>query len=170
MTQGIYIGLGSNMGDRRANLAQAIALSSAFLTVQKQSPLYENSALLPENAPEEWDRPFYNQVIEVHTALKPQALLTALKQVERKMGREDGPRWAPRIIDLDILSYHAEMHDGADLQLPHPQMHQRDFVLKPLFDIAPNWHFPNGHSLANTPLKQALQQLNSPLTPLRAAG
>lgn len=156
---GIFIALGTNLGDREQNLLRALQLCEGFLRVKARSSIYENPALLPENAPASWDIAFYNQVIMVESDLAPTALLEDLKKVETQMGREQKARWAPRIIDLDIVAYHNLCQQTKALSLPHPQMHVRDFVLKPLCDIAPEWRFPAGHALAGKTAQSVLDTL-----------
>ena len=145
--RGIYLALGGNEGDREANLARAHALLEARgIHVLATSPLYENPALLPEDAPEAWDMPFLNQVIEVRTSMQPEMLLEELKLIEGELGRKPSPRWSPRPIDIDILAFHDIATAGQRLTIPHPEWYKRDFVVIPWFDIAPEWHW-HGMSL-----------------------
>ena len=84
------------------------------------------------------DQPkFINMVVRVGTDMEPSELLEVLKAIEKKMGRQDSPGWGPRLIDLDILLYGDLVIDEPDLKVPHPHMFERDFVLKPLSEIAP---------------------------------
>ena len=139
----ILLALGSNIGDREGFLRRACeALDAVGATVVKQSPLMETPAMLPPDAPAEWDIPFLNQVIAVTTNHTPEALLACAKSIEAGLGRQDRGRWGPREIDIDLLAYHAERRDTALLTLPHPGIALRDFVLKPLAEIAPEWRHP----------------------------
>ena len=139
----IFIALGCNLGDRSAMLVRAhTALMAQGIMIQKQSTIIEVAALLPPNAPPEWNMPFLNQVIEVTTALPPVELLSALKAIERTLGREDRGHWAPREIDLDIIAYHALHIQSETLTVPHARLHTREFVLTPLHEIAPEWEHP----------------------------
>lgn len=139
----ILIGLGSNVGDRAAQLSAARdALSERGVTLLAASALVETAALLPDNAPPAWDRPFLNQVIAVETELPPHDLLTLLKATEQVLGRQDRGRWGPREIDLDLLAYHEVTCTDALLELPHPGIATRRFVLAPLAEIAPSWRHP----------------------------
>jgi 2-amino-4-hydroxy-6-hydroxymethyldihydropteridine diphosphokinase/dihydropteroate synthase len=133
------IALGSNMGNRPQFLANArqIIASHAGGALLAISPIYETPALLPENAPDSWDIPYLNQVVEIATTLSPYALLTLLKQVEVHLGRVDRGRWSPREIDCDLLLYGQETIQDAELTIPHPRMCERRFVLQPLVDISP---------------------------------
>ncbi len=149
--QTVYIGLGSNVGARRHNLAQALELFEAqrVLSEMVASPLYASPALLPKDAPESWDIPFLNQVVQGKTSLSPYELLFALQRIEQSIGRKRRGRWGPREIDLDILCYDTLCVNEEKLQLPHTEMTMRDFVLLPMRDIAPNWVHPvSGRSMA----------------------
>ncbi|MBN66080.1 MAG: 2-amino-4-hydroxy-6-hydroxymethyldihydropteridine diphosphokinase [Rickettsiales bacterium] len=141
--KGIYLGLGSNLGDRAAHIARAIAeLDRLGVRVVQQAPIYESPAMLPANAPGDWDIAFLNTVIEVQTDAEPLLLLEKVKEVEAACGRQTRGRWGPREIDVDILSYGMLSLTYTELSLPHPGMHERDFVLLPLRDIAPDWRHP----------------------------
>jgi dihydrofolate synthase/folylpolyglutamate synthase len=133
--RGIYIGLGSNLGDRVAHLAFA----KRRLKVVAESPIYQSPAMLLADAPPSWNRPYLNQVVEIETDASPQELLQALKRIEADAGRKDRGRWAPRELDLDIIAYGDVVLSTPELTLPHSGMSTRDFVLLPLRDIAPNW-------------------------------
>lgn len=128
------IGLGSNVGDKQANIARAIAL----LTRQGDMHLVRRSRDY-RSAPwgvmdQDW---FVNAVITVTTALSAQDLLRRCQAVENEMGRVRDLKWGPRLIDVDILTYRDEMIDEAHLKVPHPFIAQRGFVLVPLQEIAP---------------------------------
>lgn len=139
----IILGLGSNVGDRLANLENAIHnLSESTINITAISPIYESSAMLKPNAPKGWDVPYLNMAIMGETHLAPQALLTQVKCVEKKMGRQDRGIWAPREIDIDILAYDDLFVNESNLQIPHSSLCKRPFALLPLADISPNWRFP----------------------------
>lgn len=139
----ILVALGSNVGDRRRHFAAAhVALAQQGVAIIRHSSIIETPALLPPEAPAEWNQPFINQVVQVETALPPLALLGVLKKIEAEIGRLDRGHWGPREIDLDLLSYDAFVIDSATLTLPHAQLHRRDFVLKPIMEIAPDWTHP----------------------------
>jgi 2-amino-4-hydroxy-6-hydroxymethyldihydropteridine diphosphokinase len=97
---------------------------------------------MPDGAPPEWDRPYLNQVIEVSTSYDPLRLLRITQGIERELGRQPAARWAPRVIDIDVLAFGDVVLDTPELTLPHPQMHRRRFVLAPLCEIAPHWRHP----------------------------
>ncbi|MFA5352728.1 MAG: 2-amino-4-hydroxy-6-hydroxymethyldihydropteridine diphosphokinase [Thermodesulfovibrionales bacterium] len=129
----VHLGIGSNQGEREANCMKAIAiLKEKGVLVQKASSLLET---------EPWgvtDQPrFMNMAAEAETELPPEELLRLLKEIEQEMGRDEGKRWGPRIIDLDILFYEDRVLDSADLRIPHPWLQAREFVLIPLAEIAP---------------------------------
>ena len=135
MPHRVHIGIGSNLGDRRANTAEAIEKVSTLpgTRIVRASSLYESEPL--GNA-KTW---FVNSVIEVETDLGPEVLLKKLKAIEEAMGRKrvKGKRWGSRIIDLDILLFDQDVIDKRTLKIPHPEMHKRRFVLLPLAELAP---------------------------------
>jgi 2-amino-4-hydroxy-6-hydroxymethyldihydropteridine diphosphokinase len=127
-----YIGIGSNLGDRRANCLRAItALRGRGIRVARESSQYET---------EPWgvlDQPaFINMAVAAETDLSPLELLSALKEIEREFGRKPGVRWGPRLIDLDILLYDDLVFSDAALCIPHPRLCERRFALEPLAEIA----------------------------------
>ncbi|MFA6055896.1 MAG: 2-amino-4-hydroxy-6-hydroxymethyldihydropteridine diphosphokinase [Thermodesulfovibrionales bacterium] len=127
-----YIGIGSNLGDREFNCKQAISLlRQKGTTVSKESSLYETKPWGVRDQPL-----FLNMAIEIETDLKPFELLSTLKDIEKEMGREETFLWGPRIIDLDILLYDNNIVDEEGLRIPHPHMQDREFVLRPLCEIA----------------------------------
>jgi 2-amino-4-hydroxy-6-hydroxymethyldihydropteridine diphosphokinase/dihydropteroate synthase len=141
----IYLGLGSNLGDRRGNLARALAmLPSHGVTVQRVSPVVESPAMLPDDAPADWNQPFLNLVASCSTGRTPADVLAALKLIERELGRTDRGRWAPRPIDLDILLWGRETLATPLLTVPHPGISERAFVLAPLAALAPQLTIPGG--------------------------
>jgi 2-amino-4-hydroxy-6-hydroxymethyldihydropteridine diphosphokinase len=138
---GIYLSLGSNVGERGENIARAIAALAGFgVRVVKRSALYETEPV--EMREPEW---FLNCVVEALTDLPPRELMRALLEIERSLGRErtvSVTRKLPRIIDLDILFYGSEIIREAGLEIPHPRMAERRFVLVPLAEIAPGVMHP----------------------------
>jgi 2-amino-4-hydroxy-6-hydroxymethyldihydropteridine diphosphokinase len=127
VTISAYIGLGSNLGDREATIASALAALPGVVAVSR----------LRETAPVGVvDQPrFLNGVARLETALAPRELLDALLAVERSLGRERHERWGPRTIDLDLLLYGNEVVDEPGLTVPHPRLHERRFVLEPLAEL-----------------------------------
>jgi len=148
----IYIALGSNLGDRAANLVRAIdALNSASIRVVRQSSLYITE---PVEAPGQGR--FLNAVVEAETSLLPLQLLHALLKIERELGRRRITPHGPRSIDLDLLFYGSSVMRSKELEVPHPRMTERRFVLIPLAQIAPELRHPVLHKsvaqlLAETP-------------------
>ena len=139
----IYLGLGSNLGDRRAHLAGAIdALAVGGVSVLRVSPTVESPALLPDDAPAEWNKPFLNLVLECRSRLTPIELLDLIKQIERALGRGDRARWSPRPIDIDVLLWGREEIVTERLEIPHPGLRQRAFVLTPLAALRPHLTIP----------------------------
>lgn len=132
--RGVYLGLGTNLGDREENLAQALSLISQNIgAVVKKSTVIET---------EPWghlDQPdFLNMVIEVETDLQPMELLSQCKDIEKTLGRMESGRWAARIIDVDILLYGEVKMNTETLTIPHKFMFERDFVMIPLKEIKPD--------------------------------
>lgn len=137
-----YLGLGSNLGDRQANLDRALALLSERLRLVKISSIYDSEPVGDVEQPR-----FLNLVYEASTLLSPQGLLALAKGIEARMGRV-GPTGTPRIIDIDILFYGDQVIDTPELVIPHPRLHQRAFVLVPLVEIAPDLVHPvNGKTI-----------------------
>ena len=134
-----YLGLGSNIEDRKTHLTKALSLLQKKCSVKKTSSIYETPALLIENSPKSWNKPFLNMAVAVECPLPPKKLLGEIKLIEKKLGRkENTPRWSPRVIDIDLLATEdSNSIHSPELTLPHPQIRQRDFVLSPLKEIAP---------------------------------
>ena len=136
----VYLALGTNLGDRLANLQAAIAALSPAVKVLACSPIYKT---------EPWgltDQPaFLNMIVRAETGLPPLELLKTLKQLELELGRLPAVRWGPRRIDLDILFYDDLLLDTPDLKIPHPRLPERAFVLVPLADPAPELVHPALH-------------------------
>jgi 2-amino-4-hydroxy-6-hydroxymethyldihydropteridine diphosphokinase len=134
----IYLSLGSNLGDRAANLQRAItALPGAGVRVLRRSSLYETEPV--DFLAQPW---FLNCVVEAETSLMPRQLLHALQGIERAFGSRKLVARGPRIIDLDILFYGARMIRTEEMEIPHPRMAQRRFVLVPLAELAPGLRHP----------------------------
>jgi 2-amino-4-hydroxy-6-hydroxymethyldihydropteridine diphosphokinase len=133
----VYIGIGSNIGDRRANCLHAVKqMNDSGIVVKKESSLYETGPWGMKEQPL-----FINMAVIAETELSPERTLAALKCIEKKMGRQEAVRWGPRCIDLDILFYNDSIITEKDICIPHPLLHQREFVLLPLCEIAPDkWH------------------------------
>jgi 2-amino-4-hydroxy-6-hydroxymethyldihydropteridine diphosphokinase len=129
------IALGSNIGDKAANIDRAIGLITQTGDVRLVRRSRDFSTPPWGKTDQDW---FVNACISVATALSPHALLARAQEVERKMGRERTVKWGPRIIDVDLLIYRDVSLNEADLVLPHPYIGERAFVLAPLMDIAPD--------------------------------
>lgn len=139
----IYLALGSNLGDRKANLRLALSLlNSGGVTVQQVSPVIETPALLPQGAPWEWNCPFLNLVVQCDTSHTPEALLSLIKQIEQQLERNNESRWSPRPIDIDILLWGERIIETETLSVPHIDMHRRHFVLTPLIALNPTLKIP----------------------------
>jgi 2-amino-4-hydroxy-6-hydroxymethyldihydropteridine diphosphokinase len=127
-----YLALGSNLGDRRANLRRAVEQLEAQVTIERVSSLYETEPAYVLDQPR-----FLNAALRGRTRLAPAELLAFLKEIERDLGRQTGLRFGPRLIDLDILLYDDLALVSDALTIPHPRMAERPFVLVPLAEIAP---------------------------------
>lgn len=141
----VILGLGSNIGNRLENLRHAIAeiRKISAIEVTAISPIYVSDALLPDNAPSDWDQPYLNTAVACQTTLTPFELLAILKNIELTIGRKpDRRHWGPRIIDIDILVFNNEVIDKEELTIPHASLLERPFSLWPLADLAPNWVYP----------------------------
>lgn len=132
-----YLGLGTNLGDREENLRKAIEVIALKMTVGKQSSLYETFAWGYTDQPD-----FLNQVIQVETDLTPLRLLNFLKKTEAELGRVENFRYGPRLIDIDILFYDDLVKNTRRLQIPHPKIPERAFVLVPLNEVASDLKHP----------------------------
>ena len=138
-----YLGLGSNLGGRMANLRSAlIALETNGLDILDVSPVVESPAVLPSDAAPDWNKPYLNVVVRGDTELRPAQLLRLAKSIERELGRDSAHRWAPRPIDIDILLYEDQTVVADNLVIPHPEIQNRPFVLTPLTMINPNLRIP----------------------------
>lgn len=142
-----YLLLGSNIGDRNANLKTALlALGHRIGIITKASSIYETAAWGNTDQPR-----FYNQVVEIQTSIVASQLMSELLDIEVKMGRRRKSKWSERIIDIDILFYGEEVIESPHLTIPHPQLQFRRFTLTPLNEIAP--------SLKHPKLKKSIRKL-----------
>ncbi|WP_276898628.1 2-amino-4-hydroxy-6-hydroxymethyldihydropteridine diphosphokinase [Frischella perrara] len=137
----VYVALGANLGDPLQQAENAIAAIEQIpqTSVIKISPFYRSKPLGPQDQPD-----YLNAVIKIITELSPLALLKALQTIELNLGRvRKANRWGPRTLDLDILLYDNQVIQSEELTIPHYDMYNREFVLYPLFDIAPDLILPN---------------------------
>jgi 2-amino-4-hydroxy-6-hydroxymethyldihydropteridine diphosphokinase len=140
-----WIGLGSNLGDRRAMLQRAVdALRAAGVEVEAVAGLWETAPRDLEDQPA-----FLNSAVRVRSALDPPAMLALVKAVERDLGREaGGVRYGPRPIDCDLLAWGGGAWESADLRIPHERLAERRFAMLPLLDLDPDLRLPDGTVLA----------------------
>jgi 2-amino-4-hydroxy-6-hydroxymethyldihydropteridine diphosphokinase len=139
-----FIGLGTNLGDRADNLRRAVRGVREFGTVTGVSDVYESDAVGYTEQPR-----FWNMAVRIDTHLEPLALLRALKRLEREQGRVETFRMGPRVIDLDILLCDDVVMNDVAVEIPHPRMMERAFVLRPLLDLDPLLVHPaTGEALA----------------------
>jgi len=149
-----FIGLGSNLGDREANIRQALQFLEQLpeTTIVRGSSLYDTEPVGVSDQPN-----FLNGVVQIETHLAPRQLLWNLMLIERRLGRVRTRQWGPRVIDLDLLLYGEEVVDEDDLQVPHPLMTQRSFVMVPLVEIEPLLV----HPVTNQTMLSILQRLGA---------
>jgi 2-amino-4-hydroxy-6-hydroxymethyldihydropteridine diphosphokinase len=139
----ILLSLGTNLGDRPANLGAALAALAEVLTIDALSSVWETAPLLVLDQP-----PFLNMAVAARGTVDPIALLDRVKAIETALGRVDAGRYGPRLIDIDILAIGAEMIESERLSVPHPRLAERRFALAPLAEVAPDWVHPR---LGQTP-------------------
>jgi len=151
MEGGIFLLLGTNLGDRLSNLEEAI---TRIGSVTRRSSVYETGAWGKTEQPE-----FLNQVIEIKSDLDPRELLLKILDIEIAMGRVRVEKWGTRLIDIDILFYRNEIIDEAELKIPHPQIQNRRFTLEPLNELAPDLE----HPILKKTIRQLLDECNDPL-------
>ncbi len=153
----VYIGLGSNIGDKSENIRQALKLIDQInsVSVKKVSSFYETEPVGYED--QDW---FVNAVAEIEADLSPEALLDTLKKIEKFIGRKDRIRWGPREIDVDILFYDQMIINTPHLIIPHPRLHERAFVLVPLAEIAKDFV----HPIMNKTITELLGEIKSQKT------
>ncbi len=134
----IFLGLGANIGDREGNIRRAIALLDVSVKHIETAPFYSSQAVGYTAQPQ-----FLNTVVCGDTALGPEGLLKFVKEIERRIGRVERFRWGPREIDIDILFYGNMGYTSGTLEIPHPRLHARDFVLRPLADLEAEFLCPH---------------------------
>jgi len=136
-TNRVYVGLGSNLGDRLKNINDALHRLALISIIEKASLIYETEPWGLTNQPK-----FLNQVVRCSTSLEPLLFLHALKKIEQELGRKATVRYGPRLIDLDILFYDNLILHTPDLSIPHPSIAERAFILVPLAEISPGLMHP----------------------------
>ena len=159
-----WLGLGANIGDRRATVEAAIAWLDRVVAVEAVSAAYETAPREVIDQP-----PFLNAAVRVATPLTPPELLAQAKRLERELGRDPGGiRFGPRAIDCDLLLWEGGEWRDDDLEVPHPRLVERRFALLPVLDIDPGTRLPDGRALADLeaaldPLEQPARRLRDPL-------
>ena len=162
----VYLGLGSNLGDRLSNLQRAVDVlgSAGGIRIVQSSRVYETEPMGPPQPD------YLNAVIEARTTLGAHELLAACLSVEREMGRIRGERWGPRVIDIDLLNYGRDTSEEPDLIIPHPRMHERAFVMVPLLELDADPVLPGEHRMADLRLEGAGLSVRLFAPSLRIAG
>ncbi|MBI5214750.1 MAG: 2-amino-4-hydroxy-6-hydroxymethyldihydropteridine diphosphokinase [Ignavibacteriae bacterium] len=141
----VFLGLGSNIGDRVQFLSQAISMIEQFGTIEQISSVYETEPVGMTDA-----NPFYNLTVEISTEKQPQSLLNSLKKIETKLGRSSSSHMKPRVIDIDILLVDGYIYNDEQLEIPHAELANRRFVLEPLNELAPQLVHPVLHQSIST--------------------
>ena len=152
-----FLGIGSNLGNRKSNIEKAkFLLEKNSIKIIKSSNIYETYSWPNKNDPK-----FYNIVIKIITKLKPINLFKIIKDIEKKLGRKKSPVNRPRICDIDILDYRGQIYklcfNKDKLIIPHPRLHNRNFVLFPLYEIEKNWK----HPVKKTKIKDLIEKLDN---------
>ncbi|HET7498049.1 MAG TPA: 2-amino-4-hydroxy-6-hydroxymethyldihydropteridine diphosphokinase [Candidatus Eisenbacteria bacterium] len=162
MMRRVYVGIGSNLGDREFLVRKAVESLRQLpqTNVSGVSSLYDTEPVGETEQP-----PFLNAVAWIETELLPRELLWQMLLIEKRMGRVRSKRWGPRSIDLDLLFYDDELIDEPDLQVPHPEAHRRAFVLYPLLELDPNFR----HPVTGETVRRMIQKL-PPNPPVRKLG
>lgn len=156
---GAWIGLGGNRGNSVTLLESALSLigSSGGISLLRHSKLYRSAPWGVADQPD-----FFNAVAELDTQMQPLQLLLFLQKIETDFGRERGDlRWGPRCIDLDLLTYNDLVLRSKDLQIPHPRMHQRAFVLVPILELDPDFRIPGRGKAADCLNRIGLREVES---------
>lgn len=151
----VVLGLGSNLGKRASNIAMAIRYISGFCDIVAVSSVYKTKSLLNDD-----QNDYFNVCVSVKTDFDHESLLYSLKNIELLMGREPSGRWQNRIIDIDIIDYNSEVFSSEYLNIPHPQMQNRSFVLYPLMEIYPDYKHPLSCLGINDMVKNIHDDLN----------
>ncbi len=157
------LALGSNVGDRAQYIETAIRLLSQQMKIVAVAGLYESKAAGVPDQPD-----FLNTAAVVETELSPHEVLACIKEIEKETGRIDRFHWGPREIDIDIISYDDLVYRDETLEIPHPHAAERDFVLTPLDEIAPEWHHPSlkktaKELIAELPSRMVLSRHEKPI-------
>lgn len=162
MMRRVYIGIGSNLGDREFLIRKAVESLRQLpqTNVSGVSSLYDTEPVGETDQP-----PFLNAVAWIETELTPRELLWQMLLIEKRMGRVRSKRWGPRSIDLDLLFYDDELIEEPDLRVPHPEAHRRAFVLLPLLELDPNFR----HPVTGETVRRMIQKL-PPNPPVRKLG
>jgi 2-amino-4-hydroxy-6-hydroxymethyldihydropteridine diphosphokinase len=149
MSNVVFLGLGSNIGEREFNIEKAVEKLREVMMIEKLSSLYETEPKKVQNHPV-----YLNQVLQGTTHLSPHELLSKLKEIEKLLGRETKGDLSPRLIDIDIIFYNQNRIRSEELTIPHKQAHTRNFVLVPLVEIAPDLIHPD----FDIPIKEVLEK------------
>ena len=156
----VVLGLGSNLGDRLGYINAALNKLQELQIIDKIvcSSIYQSKALLKKGSPEEWNLDYLNLAVKGLTKLTPLELLKEIKNTENLLGKKAGPRWSPREIDIDILSYGDEVIIEENLIVPHAELLERIWALSPFAEINPEWRYPVLGPYCRLSIKEILQK------------
>lgn len=161
----VFLGIGSNLGHRFEHIRKVLPLiAKKALRQVRLSVIFETKAILPAHAPDAWNIPYLNLVIAGKTSLSPLSLLRNLKEIEKELGRDPhSPRWAPRIIDLDILAWGEKQVVERSLSIPHPELFNRPFFLSLMSSLQADWRYPvSGFPYSRLTLSEILHRHVNP--------
>ena len=152
----VFLGIGSNIGNKKRNIEKTkFLLQINSIKILKSSNIYETYSWPNKDQPK-----FYNIVVKIITNLKPANLFYVIKKIEKKLGRKKAPINNPRVCDIDILDYKGKIYklnaNNNKLIIPHPRLHDRNFVLFPLFEIQKNWN----HPIKKSKIKDLIEKLD----------
>ena len=149
--ESVYLGIGSNIGNRISNINNACYLLRDFCSIIKISSIYETSSWPNKNFPK-----YLNVILKCSTSLDPFSLLSNIKNIEKKLGRKTKKKNFPRTCDIDIIDYKNIKFKKTSIEIPHPRLHNRNFVLIPLFEIDKTWKHPK----TKIPIDKLLKNLD----------
>ena len=147
----IYLGIGSNIGNRKNNINRACYFINDFCTIKYVSNFYETKSW-----PKEYYPKYLNIILKCYSNLRHRSLLKRLKKIEKTLGRKKTARNLPRKCDIDIIDYKGFIHNKINIEIPHPRLSDRNFVLIPLFEIEKTWKHPK----SNIPIHKLLKNLD----------
>lgn len=157
----VFLGIGTNLGEKAKNLASAVKEICTFAKIQRISSVYKSESMLKDG-----QSSYFNIVIKITTSKQPNEIFHKIKQIEEKMGRTDTGYWKERIIDIDIIDYDNIVYKDNNIEIPHPLIHKRSFVLLPLQEINPVYI----HPLSGKTITELLENIEDDLNIKKLGG